>query len=432
MKKEEWNEALNHLDSNLVEKYVRQKDKLRQNDKKGKGIWIRFGAIAACFALIFGAVQIIPSMKKNTLPIVPTWDTAYYSAEDVANVFDFMKNYDSATNAYTKIYVPDEKYLYTNSVIDDEYLSVYQRMKAAKALSRLEFQFFIDAILPKLSDSLDVHKPNYKITEENDILGNRLFARADVGPYHIWTYQNSARNSFNFRKNEGEIIMDGEAVRIDQRLSDEEILESLQSIKNKLFSIFNVSFSDVKVIRRFDSYSKNGAETVYIYFYDESAHYLNSTASKPISDYICISFDNAMNYSGDIVSDDILKICEISYSKLRISVDNEYLLVMRAKKISISDAEALLYNGYVFGGHSCRLCMEEQDKVSFKGYDFVGIEYVFGYNNTGEPSDIIPFYAFYKNIGTSKNGNTIYAKTYVPAVEVRGLEAYFQNQISKH
>jgi len=44
----------------------------------------------------------------------------------------------------------------------------------------------------------------------------------------------------------------------------------------------------------------------------------------------------------------------------------------------------------------------------------------------------IPFYAFYKQIGTAENGNLIYAKTYVPAIKVRGYEEYFESQIQNH
>lgn len=55
MKKTEWNEGLNHLDSDIIEKYVKQKDRLRQ--KKISNItWMRFGVIAACFALVLGIV----------------------------------------------------------------------------------------------------------------------------------------------------------------------------------------------------------------------------------------------------------------------------------------------------------------------------------------------------------------------------------------
>ena len=57
MKKKEWTESLNHLDTDLVEKYVEHKERLRQKNKKTKGIWHRFGAIAACFVVI--AVTVI-------------------------------------------------------------------------------------------------------------------------------------------------------------------------------------------------------------------------------------------------------------------------------------------------------------------------------------------------------------------------------------
>ena len=56
MKKKEWNEGLNHIDPDLVEKYVEQKDRLRQKNKKPKGVWLRFGAIAAGFAIATIAV----------------------------------------------------------------------------------------------------------------------------------------------------------------------------------------------------------------------------------------------------------------------------------------------------------------------------------------------------------------------------------------
>ena len=61
------------------------------------------------------------------------------------------------------------------------------------------------------------------------------------------------------------------------------------------------------------------------------------------------------------------------------------------------------------------------------------MEYMFGYDNkTGRSTEGIPFYAFYKNIGKSENGNTTYAKTYVPAVQVSRYEEYFESQKDNH
>lgn len=403
--------------------------------KKKKNAWIKWASMAACLALIISAIIVVPMFQKDKLPDVPTWDTAQYSAEEIANLFGSMKLEGVATNAYTKIYVPNSKYLYIGNVMNDEYLDLYQHTEIDKELSEAELQTFIDAFLPKMAESLDVPVPQYNIKENNYSTGNSLSARADIGPYYMSISQNEERNSFGLSKLGGnrQIVIEGETIKIDQRLSDEEILESIQSIKNKLFSIFNVSFSDAKIIRSFGSYSEYGAEHIDIYFYDESAHYLNSLRNRPISDYIYISFDNFANYSGDIVSDGILKVSSINYFKNRINVSETYTLVASAKKISISEAEALLYNGYVFGGHSCPLCMKAQDKVSFEGYDFVDNEYVFGYDNkTGKSTLGIPFYVFYKNIGTSENGNTIYAKTYVAAIEVSGYDEYFKSQKDSH
>ena len=74
-----------------------------------------------------------------------------------------------------------------------------------------------------------------------------------------------------------------------------------------------------------------------------------------------------------------------------------------------------------------------QDKISFQDYDFVDLEYVFGYDpQTGRPTVGIPFYAFYKEIKTAQNGNTVYAKTYVAAIEVSGYDAYFEKEEKNH
>ncbi len=434
MKKKGWNEGLNHLDPDLVEKYVEQKDRLRQKNKKPKGIWFRFGAIAACFVLILSAVIAVPILQKANLPDVPTWDTAHYSAEDIAKLFDSMKLDGVATNAYTKIYVPDSKYLYIGNMPDDEYLKLYQHTQIDKELNEVELKAFIDAFLPKLAESLDAPIPQYSIKENN--YSSTLFASVDIGSYYLSASQNPQRNSVGLSKLEGnrQLVIDGEAIQIDQRLSDEEILDSILSIKNKLFGIFGISFSNAKVVRNFGSYTKHGAEHVDIYFYNESAHELNLSQPRPVTDYLYISFDNFSNYSGDIVSDSILTVSSVYYFKNRSDIsDTQYDVVANARRISVSEAEALLYNGYVFGGHSCPLCMLAQDKIDFEGYDFVDIEYVFEYSNKNEkPSIGIPFYAFYKNIGTSENGNTIYAKTYVPAIEVSGYKEYFENQKANH
>jgi hypothetical protein len=145
------------------------------------------------------------------------------------------------------------------------------------------------------------------------------------------------------------------------------------------------------------------------------------------SDFIRISFDNIQNHPSEEVSDSIINDVSISYVQHRIDVSEEYQSIAREKRISLKEAEALLYNGYTFGGHTCDICMAQQDHISFKGYDLVGFEYLFDEKqNLG-----IPFYTFYKEIEQLKNVKT-YAKTYVPAIPVSGYEEYFESQLKNH
>lgn len=70
MKQNEWNEGINGIDPALVKKYFKQKDKYKQR-KKRRSAFLRFGAIAACFAVIVGAVLALPIIlgKEKTVPV---------------------------------------------------------------------------------------------------------------------------------------------------------------------------------------------------------------------------------------------------------------------------------------------------------------------------------------------------------------------------
>lgn len=63
MKKQEWNEGLNHMDPDLVEEFVERKDRLSKKKRRGR-IWLRWGAVAACFCLVFGAVITVPLLRE--------------------------------------------------------------------------------------------------------------------------------------------------------------------------------------------------------------------------------------------------------------------------------------------------------------------------------------------------------------------------------
>ena len=231
MKKREWSEGIDHIDPALVEEYVEKKDRLKKT-KSRKGVWLRIGVIAACLVLIVGAIVIIP-----------IGDTARYSAEDIAKLFDSMATDAVSTNAYTKVYVPDVRFLYIDEIPDGKYLGVYQYNGTENELNEQEFETFIDGFLPKLEASLHVDLPQYEIEEERGYREDSLSARIDGAPYYIRASQYETHQSFLLYafSNNGDrrIILDGETVQVDQRLSDEKMTDSLQTIKNRLFDILN-------------------------------------------------------------------------------------------------------------------------------------------------------------------------------------------------
>ncbi len=221
------------------------------------------------------------------------------------------------------------------------------------------------------------------------------------------------------------IYLNGKLLSIDQRQSEEEIIESLVWVRDILFDVFGRSFDSVEVVFDYGRTHEYGAENIDVYYYDK-------TDDIRIGDYIYLNFDNYANSSSETESADIITNCSIKYYSYRKPMSEAFSVEAKCKLISLEEAEELLENGYVFGGHSCSLCMAAQEKVSFAEYDYVSFEYVSDYYGYGEPARAIPFYAFYKKIGKADNGNIIYAKTYVCAVEVSGLEEYFKAQESNH
>jgi len=443
MKQEKFIDAITNLDADILDRYFMMKNDLQTKKSSKSRILIRWTALAACLALIISAMIVAPMLQKESTDKTPHLTTqdpgnenippinkVHYTAYDIAAFFN-GRLAEGATNAYTKVYVSDSKYLLIDELPSAEYLSAYSYGSGLK-LSEAELQKFIDKNLVPLAASAGISIPEYKI-EKGDRSGNSYLSVYISGTeykYYVIAEQNQTQSVISIdmpNKFGNHINLDGEDIQIDQRNSDEDIISSIESAKNKLFEIFGRSFSDVKVVRSFNSYSDHGATNVGIIFYDKDAHPLNLTQRIPVSDYIYVSFDNFANTSDEIESDDILFATSIRYYESRIDVSK----IEGTKGISLEEAENLLYSGYVFGGHACPLCMENQEKVSFEDYDFVDIEYVFEYSEDESATIGIPFYAFYKKIGT-ENANEIYAKTYVAAIEVSGYEEYFESQKNLH
>ena len=187
MKKKEWNEGMNHIDPDLVEKYVEQKDRLRQKNKKPKGVWLRFGAIAACFLLIISAVIVVPMLRDDNIgikPYIPNGDPwspvidssirdIVLSADEVGNVFDAEMD-SNGTNQYTKIYTSLPEYLGITPLPNAEFLPIYSTNKNSP--SKSEFNDFIVEYLNSATEFFGVNEKNYEI-EKDEMPNGDAFLR---------------------------------------------------------------------------------------------------------------------------------------------------------------------------------------------------------------------------------------------------------------
>ncbi len=404
-----------------------------------RGLAIKWTSMAAglCAALLVVWQVVIPMIRYASLPPIPDFQNPQFTAEELDEFFQLTYLDGAGTSSYTKIYVPDAEYLCVNPVPNTETIDIFERTSSKKAINTEEFSDFAHQIMKSLGNVTGEEIPPYTIIEKNEetlrVSVRNVDGMFEMGNFEVTISQTQSANWCSLRQiiRENKMVINGVPVEVDQTMSDAEIKEALKPLQAQLNALFGVSFADVRIIREYDEYREHGAVSMRIYFYDQSDDPFNAhSAYRPISDCIGLHFDNRDNYAGDIVSDRLLSVVDVDYIQYRDPSPSTP--VKQVRLISLEEAEALLYNGYVFGGHSCRLCMAAQSKVDFEGYDFVGITYISG-RERGDGSYLcIPFYTFYQRIGTAKNGNTIYAQTYVAAVEAKGYQAYFQSQISQH
>ena len=67
MKENEFLDGVSNIESDVVERFVSMDNKLQKkaNKPKSKGIWLRFGAIAACFLLIVSVIIAVPMLRED-------------------------------------------------------------------------------------------------------------------------------------------------------------------------------------------------------------------------------------------------------------------------------------------------------------------------------------------------------------------------------
>lgn len=422
---------------------VYAKSGLKKAKKSKKSLWLRFGLIAACIALVLSVIAVAMLLRENELKITSSGSDgelfplidfpirdASLSANEVASIFDNAIDGVNGTNQYTEIYTSDPKHLNIASLPTTEYLPIYYSNKSAA--SKKELQKFIDKYLDLSTSFFGISSKSYKIQEYEVWQGEDCYI-AEIRGEKAGINFSSANNKLsfsNYNLGEKRLNINGSMISIMESDSDKQIKKKLSDTVSYLNEFFGKNYSYIKIHR---IYSDKQLRTIEVYLYSsEQTIFSESFSNAPMtSDYICLKFctdwgeGTIRNWGG---SKEEAFLTDFSLYETLQDWKNYYNGTVNVKMLTLQKAEELLEKGYVFGGHSCPLCMAEQPEVDFGEYDYVDIEYVFSPNRKIS----IPFYAFYKYIGESDNGFKIYAKTYVAAIEVSGYEEYFKVQKNNH
>lgn len=341
--------------------------------------------------------------------------------------------YDSngSTTTYEKVYTPDIKYLYINPIPSDKYITIYEGYYQ-KEIDQNEAQSLADKYFPKIINALHIPTPQYETEIDDDDIPN-ITISPKTGSYDFTEYYDirfsitnmQNRNIIGVASGKNPLMINEKTFSINRQQNDTDIINSISGLKQELFNILDVSFDDAKVIRHFNGYDDFDVGYIWVLLYDSNAHTLNNRYGDfPYTDYILIEFDDY-----DDKSTDIYYANDIDYWSFRTENKSHSKPIAQKELLPLEKAEEYLHKGYVLAMDGCPLCQAAQTPIDFADYDYVSFEYKGGFN-VGELA--IPYYAFYKNIGTAENGNMIFAKTYVPAVEVEGYEEHFINQHNNH
>lgn len=458
MKRDDFVYLLSEIDEDLL---------LREEKHGGrKHFPLRLIAVAACLCLACGSVLVALTVSPgDTVPgegdgssvshvsvgtSTPTEETGdphipdypqgscLLSAEELAGMMNYGAEY-APTNQYTKVYLPADELAGTANVLPPEKWMLYRY--PGETLLPPDREAF-DAVFALFSEKAEAHlgiDPNsYDLKEDvtdgtsacyfkrdADVeLGERrisasVIQRPMVNSYTIWSFGTEGDSLY------APMELGGKTLTIDPNQSDEEILADLEDTLPILQDLFGVEYSHGKVVR---SYSYSGAVGMTVSYFSTDPGVTDETFLWYLP-RISISFKKLRSGDSDVSA--TVVIC----NRLREGVFGTYREYATVASVPLEEAERMLEMGYVFGGHSCPLCMEQQDKVDFLEYDHVELRYEW-VSVPGEEHEEemlwLPFYAFYKKLEEGKNGICSYARTLVPAFPVSGVEEYFASQGEKH
>ena len=335
-----------------------------------------------------------------------------------------------STKQFSFCYAPDIKYLYIDPVSTDATINIYKR-QYQESLSIGDAHSLADKFFPKIASALNAPIPPkpYKIETNSNRTHISIEYPEDYWQYRFNVYDYLSLDYIAFSTATSSIQLGDQSLSINNLKTDEEFINKLSGAKQKLSDLFEVQFNDIKVVSEYND-DENTSEPFFItvYFYNKSAHPLNSQKTgKPFSDYICIEYVNASpNKETGESNEGVYYLIDVIYQ----TNQTELICIGQEELLSVEKAAEYLTKGYVLQYEKyCSLCTAQKNPSAYIGYDYVSMEYIGGYDD-GDLT--LPYYVFYKNTGTTKNGKMIFSKSYVPVIEVTGYEEYFENKHAQH
>ena len=438
MKNERIFNAVGKISDELIE------DAAISNQRSKKHFpWKAFVASAACFCLLltafFSMPHLYPNTPDETLPGLtnPSSPTSqgnndkyvpFLSAYDVAGVLTSLADRDG-TNAYTVEAYPKDYLKNAFSIPEESSVHLYNYMVTGANMDQESIQTFSEKVYESLGNALGTNIAVGEFEKNDNYDGTFYYSSlTKTEEYAIHAEQTGLLDRVLVSSiGANGIAFNETVVRIDPLMADNLILEQFAPTAQIINTAFGTNFKDIAIIKSYHETTANGINRISIFLYNRESEPSVTIGEIPLSDYIHIAFTHCQNDDGKGAKAD-----SIYYVQYRIPVEDRLIQVREEPILTLEQAEEMLKKGYVFGGHSCSLCMQNQEKVDFSEYDYVGFEYVMNIDSSESARLCVPFYAFYKRLEPAPNGNETYAKTYVCAVPMTDIDTYFEMQTANH
>jgi len=468
MKKEDMYEAISMLRSDLVEEADEKEQKAELKKENGAGektavknkkriYLMRYVGIAASACIVFAGIAAYMKMQPKQpqppteAPLIITDidpsgimpDGYHLEASDIGEMFEQTERdemLNALTNHYVKISYPILFDPFQSGILPrkfPDYLPVYQKQDIS--CDQKAFEDFMNLYYEKGREFMGLTPAELMpMIETYGLQDKKLMAGGAVGTgdHRESMYIFERENGLELQITDySRLRINGEMISLSAEDLDDVIKSELNAFRTKLNEHFGTDFRDIWISRTSGSDQKP-LQKVTILLYDKSASTLqNDYFETPMpEEYYKLSFN--VNQGAGAIADwedeseeaaGRLYLTQIIYHRAIQSYD-QYLQVQgKAKLLTVEEAEEMLSKGYVFGFHSCPLCMASQPEVDFSEYDAVTLSYISGKNGL-----TVPFYHFYKKLEQDSQKLNSYAVTHVCAVALDGLEEYFEEQKLNH